>query len=64
MIDWQRVKRTAIQSAAGAGTALVTAISSDFSKSAIIAAVIQFASTVIVAVLMNIKTQTGDDKNE
>lgn len=64
MIDWKRIKRTAIQSASGAGIALITAISADFSKEAIISAVITFVSTVAIAVLMNIKSQTEETTDD
>lgn len=64
MIDWKRVLRTAIQSVCGAGIALITAIAADFSKEALISASITFGSTVIIAVLMNIKKQTEDDDHE
>lgn len=60
MIDWKRIIRTAIQSASGAGIALITAISADWSKTAIISALIQFGATVAIAVLMNIQKQTAD----
>ena len=64
-LDWKRVARTAVQSAAGAGIALITAISSDWSKAAIVTALVQFGTTVAIAVLMNIKEQSGeDDGNE
>lgn len=65
-LDWNRVKRTFIQSASGAGIALVTAIAADFSKTAVISAAIGFVSTVIVAVLMNIQNQAdeAEDKEE
>lgn len=59
-LDWKRVARTAVQSAAGAGIALITAISSDWSKAAVITALVQFGTTVAIAVLMNIKEQSGD----
>lgn len=61
MIDWTRVLRTLIQSASGAGIALLTAIAADWSRGAVIAAVMQFGITVAVAVLMNIKAQTDKD---
>lgn len=61
MIDWKRVLRTAIQSVSGAGIALITAISADWSRTAIISAVIQFCATVAIAVLMNIQKQTEDE---
>lgn len=61
MIDWKRVLRTLIQSAAGAGIALITAITQDWSTSSLISAGITFASTVAVAVLMNIKGQVEDE---
>lgn len=64
MIDWKRIKRTAIQSASGAGIALVTAISADYSREAVIAAIVQFACTVLIAVLMNINKQTQNDEDE
>lgn len=60
--DWKRVVRTAVQSAAGAGIALITALSSDWSRSAVIAALVQFGTTVAIAVLMNIKEQSGGDE--
>ena len=63
-LDWKRVLRTLIQSAAGAGIALLTAITTDFSKEAIAAALIQFGTTVAIAVLMNIQKQTEGDGNE
>nr|DAP84084.1 MAG TPA: hypothetical protein [Caudoviricetes sp.] len=62
--NWKRVLRTLIQSAAGAGIALLTAITTDFSKAAVTAAVIQFGTTVAIAVLMNIQKQTEGDGNE
>ena len=64
IIDWQRVLRTLIQSAAGAGIALITAIMQDWSTQSIISAGITFASTVAIAVLMNIKKQVEDEENE
>ena len=63
-LNWKRVLRTLIQSAAGAGIALLTAITTDFSKEAIAAALIQFGTTVVIAVLMNIQKQAEDDGNE
>ena len=63
-IDWKRILRTLIQSASGAGIALITAITADWSKGAIIAALVQFGSTVTIAVLMNLKAQTEGDGNE
>lgn len=57
MIDWNRVLRTLIQTASGAAIAMITAIASDWSRPAIIAAAVQFGVTVSVAVLMNIKNQ-------
>ena len=62
--DWNRIKRTAIQSAAGAGIAAINVIAGDFSTDALIRAGVQFAATVIIAVLMNIKKQTEDDEKE
>lgn len=63
-LDWKRVVRTAVQSAAGAGIALITAISSDWSKAAVITALVQFGTTVAIAVLMNIQKQAEGDGNE
>lgn len=60
MINWYRVLRTAVQSLAGAGIGLITAISQDFSKASVITALSQFLSTIAIAVLMNIKSQTED----
>lgn len=62
-IDWNRVKRTLIQTGSGAGIALVTAVSANWSKEAVITASIQFASSVIIAVLMNIKSQAEEQEN-
>ncbi|MGN1328604.1 MAG: hypothetical protein ACI4V4_02785 [Eubacterium sp.] len=59
-LDGKRILRTAIQSAAGAAAALVTALSADFSKESLVTAAIQFGCTVIIAVLMNIKEQAGE----
>lgn len=59
-LDWNRVKRTFIQSASGAGVALVTAIAADFSKQSIVTAVVGFVSTVAIAVLMNIQNQAEE----
>lgn len=64
IIDWQRVLRTLIQSATGAGIALITAITQDWSTQSLISAGITFASTIAVAVLMNIKKQVEDEENE
>ena len=63
-LDWNRVKRTFIQSVSGAGVALITAISADFSKEAVITAIIGFFSTVAVAVLMNINKQASEAEND
>lgn len=59
-MNWSRIIRTLVQSASGAGIALITAISADFSKQSIITAVIGFASTVAIAVLMNIQKQADE----
>lgn len=64
IIDWQRVLRTLVQSAAGAGIALITAVTQDWSTQSLISAGITFASTIAVAVLMNIKKQVEDEENE
>lgn len=61
-LNWNRIKRTFIQSASGAGIALVTAISADYSKQSLITAGIEFVSTVIIAVLMNIKNQADESE--
>ena len=64
IIDWQRGLRTLVQSAAGAGIALITAIMQDWSTQSIISAGITFASTVAIAVLMNIKKQVEDEEQD
>ena len=64
IIDWQRVLRTLVQSATGAGIALITAITQDWSTQSIISAGITFASTVAIGVLMNFKRQVEDDDTE
>lgn len=63
-LDWKRILRTAVQSAAGAGIALITAISADWSKAAVITALVQFGTTVAIAVLMNIKEQSGESEEK
>lgn len=62
IIDWNRVLRTLIQASAGAGVALITAITQDFSKGSIIASVIEFCGTVITALLMNIENQANREE--
>lgn len=64
IIDWQRVLRTLVQSATGAGIALITAITQDWSTQSLISAGITFASTVAIAVLMNIKKQVEDEEQD
>ena len=63
-LDCKRIARTAVQSAAGAGIALITAISADWSKAAVVTALVQFGTTVAIAVLMNIKEQSGEGENK
>lgn len=63
-IDWTRVKRTLIQSAAGAGVAFITAITATFSLECLITASVGFVSTVVIAVLMNIKAQADEQDIE
>lgn len=63
-LDWNRIARTLAQSASGAGIALVTAVTANFSKEALITAGIEFASTVIIAVLMNIKKQAEEQSDK
>ena len=62
-LDWRRVARTALQAAAGAGATLITAIAADFTKEGLIAAGVQLACTIGVAILMNIKSQMGGEDN-
>lgn len=62
MIDWKRVKRTTIQSLVGVGVSILTLVSTNFSVSGIVQAVIQGACTVGMAVLMNIKSQIEGDE--
>lgn len=64
MLDWKRIARTAIQSAAGAGIALITAVTTNWSKEALISAAITFVSTVVIAVLMNIQKQLPSEDNK
>lgn len=59
-LDWNRIKRTFIQSASGAGVALITAVAANYSKEALIAAAVEFVTTVTVAVLMNINKQAEE----
>lgn len=59
-LDIKRIMRTLIQSASGAGIALITAISADFSRQSVITAVVGFVSTVAIAVLMNINKQAEE----
>lgn len=61
-IDWQRIKRTAIQAISGAGVAFLTTLTEGFTKESLVQAIITFVATVGIAVLMNIKSQT-EDKN-
>ena len=56
-IDGSRVLRTLIQSAAGAGVALLAAVVQDWSLPAIISSLISFGVTVGTAVLMNLQKQ-------
>lgn len=60
-LDWNRVIRTLIQTACGAGVSLITALSANWSRDAVITSVIEFATTVIIALLMNIESQTKED---
>lgn len=65
-LDINRIKRTLIQSASGAGIALITAVSANMSKEAVITACIEFGCTVAVAVLMNVNKQAeeAEEKEE
>ena len=62
-LNKNRIVRTIIQSATGAGAACLTAIASDYSFESIIAAVIQFVTTVLIAVLMNIQRQSEEQED-
>lgn len=64
MINWKRVKRTAIQAATGdAGVALVVAIAMpQHGWKGLIAAAGAFAVSVATAVLMNINTQMEEQE--
>lgn len=65
-LNWSRIARTAVQSASGAGIALITAVSADWRREAVTAACVQFACTVAIAVLMNINKQAkegGEDES-
>lgn len=61
-LNWSRVLRTFVQAVSGAGIALITALSANWSKDALITAAVEFATTVIVAVLMNINEQVKEDE--
>lgn len=61
MLDKNRIIRTSIQAACGAGISFCTAIAADFSKEAIISALVGAVSTVAVSILMNIQKQVNDD---
>ena len=63
-LDKQRVLRTFIQAACGQGIALMTAIASDFRKETIYTSLIGFATTVVIAVLMNIQQQAEEKEND
>lgn len=63
MLDKKRILRTLVQSASGAAVALITAVSADFSKDAVITAGVSFISTVAIAVLMNINKQVTEAEN-
>lgn len=59
-LNRERILRTAVQSTAGAGVALITALLADFSKPGVIIALAQFVGTVATAVLMNIQKQAEE----
>lgn len=61
-LNWNRVLRTLVQAVSGAGIALITALTANWSRESIITAGVEFASTVLIAVLMNINEQTKEDK--
>ena len=61
MIDWNRVLRTLIQTGCGALISLITAVAANWSKTAVLTAVMEFGVSVSVAVLMNIKSQVDKD---
>ena len=63
-IDKSRIIRTLIQSASGAGIALITALGTDFSIAAVRTAVIGFVSTVVISVLMNLEKQAKEQNDE
>lgn len=60
-LDWNRIKRTAIQAACGEGVTVLTALAADFRRETIITSIIGFATTVVIAVLMNIEQQVEDE---
>lgn len=59
-LDWQRVKRTAIQAAIGAAIILLETLVAGFTTETLINALEQAAYTVVIAVLMNLDKQTKD----
>lgn len=60
-MDWSRVKRTAIQAAAGAGVTFLAAVTLPLNVDALIAAGVQFLVTTLTAVLMNIQKQAESE---
>ncbi len=60
-IDWQRVKRTMIQSVSGALIALITTISSNITKETIVTASVTCLSTILIALFMNLKSQAEEE---
>ena len=63
MFDWKRIKRTAIQAAIGAGITFLTTIATGFTLPILLSALETFGITVVTAVLMNLKTQSEEDKD-
>lgn len=63
-LDWRRIARTAVQSASGAGIALITAVASDWRREAVAAACVQFVCTVAIAVLMNVNKQAKEGSED
>ncbi len=59
-IDWNRVKRTAIQAAIGAAIILLETLVAGFTTETLVNAIEQAAYTVAIAVLMNLDKQTKE----
>ena len=60
MINWKRVARTAVQVGCGAMISFINAIAQNWNQEAVMSSAITLCTTVLIAVLMNIKTQVEE----